>query len=66
MGILKFCLSKHRSFYCSLAFKHRTTPWRVYKLAHGSEAHSVKEISILKELKEVGIIKDFYSRIPEG
>lgn len=66
MGIFKFCFSKHRLFYCSLAFKYKTAPWRVYQLAHGSEAHFVKEMSILRELKEVGIIKDFYSRKPES
>lgn len=53
-----FIISKNNKYYFSLALKHKTTPWLVYKLAHGKPTYSVKGKNILKDLKRIGIIDD--------
>ena len=59
MEIFIFWNSKYRFVYCSLAFKHQVTPWKVWRLAHGKmPARSMKEEKILRKLKEAKIIVD--------
>lgn len=48
--------SNNKNIYIKVAFKFRTTPWRVYNLAHGSRTKSYEETLILNKLKQEGVI----------
>lgn len=53
-----FWFSKKRNSYIKIAFQFRTTPWRVYNLAHGSRIKSYQELQILEKLKQEKIISN--------
>ncbi len=59
MILLKILKSSNRSVYFSLAKKHHTTVWKVYKLAHGKKVRLTSTtIDILNELKALNIIEN--------
>lgn len=55
-GFWKVWFSENRGVYIRIAFCFRSTPWRVYDLAHGRRSKSYEDIQILKKLEEEGII----------
>ena len=46
--------------YVEIARKHRSTPWRVYHLGHGGRGKTLKDMRILEELQQYGIISHIY------
>lgn len=48
--------SKNRWTYIWLAIKHHTTPTHVYNLAHDKEEMHQKDMPIMRDLKQRGII----------
>lgn len=58
--IWKVWFSERRSIYIRIACKYWATPWRVYRLGHGSKCKTRKDIKILSELKRYGIISQIY------
>ena len=46
--------------YIEIARKHRSTPWRVYHLGHGGRGKTLKDMRILEELQQYGIISHIY------
>lgn len=56
----KVWFSKRRSTYIRIAYKYRSTPWRVYYLGHGGKCETRKDMKILSELKRHGIISQIY------
>lgn len=53
---LNFLNSRHRSEYCKLAFKHFTTPWHVYSIAHGNKIERGKDKKIAHDLLKLKIV----------
>ncbi len=47
---LKFLVSRHRSTYIKLAFKHLTTPWHVHSIANGKNMKGGKDKEIVHDL----------------
>lgn len=41
-----------------ISLKYHTTPWRVYKLAHGQRIRTKKDNKVVNELLEEGIISE--------
>lgn len=59
MIILKVFRSKNKLVYFSLAKKYNTTPWYVYKLAHGKRVRITGVThEILNELRDLNIIEN--------
>ena len=56
----KVWFSRRRKIYIQIAYKFRSTPWRVYDLGHGGRSKSKKDIKILEELKQREIISRIY------
>ena len=59
-SLWKVWFSKRRNIYVQIARKHHSTPWRVYHLGHGGVSKSNKDIKILEELKQNGVISQIY------
>ncbi len=59
-SLWKVWFSKRRRIYLQIARKYRTTPWRVYHLGHGEFSKSKKDIKILEELQQYGVISQIY------
>lgn len=59
-GLWKVWFSRRRRTYIRIACKFRTTPWRVYHLGHGKMSKCLKDVNILKELQQQGIISRIY------
>ena len=55
-SLWKVWFSKRRHLYIEIARKHRSTPWRVYHLGHGGRGKTLKDMRILEELQQYGII----------
>lgn len=53
---LKFLVSRHRSTYIKLAFKHFTTPWHVHSIAHGKKIKGGKDKKIVHDLLRLKIV----------
>lgn len=51
-----FLDSSNRWIYIKIAILNGTTPWRVYRLAHGAEEFHEKDQKIMHDLKEAKII----------
>lgn len=49
--------SEHKAAYRSIACEHKTTSFRVYRLAHGKKAKCNKDYKVLKSLKKLDIIE---------
>lgn len=60
MKIWKFWSSPRRELYIRLARQYRTTPWKVYNLAHGSRTRCNTDLQVLKELEKEGVIAKIY------
>lgn len=56
----KVWFSKRRHLYIEIARKHRSSPWRVYHLGHGGRGKTLKDMRILEELQQYGIISHIY------
>lgn len=56
-----FLDSSNRWTYIKIAIKNGTTPWRVYRLAHGSDECHEKDQKIMHDLKEAKIIRHHHS-----
>ncbi|WP_291596662.1 hypothetical protein [Bacteroides sp.] len=59
-SIWKVWFSRRRSIYVRIARKYHTTPWRVYYLGHGGVSKNNKDIKILEELQQNGVISHIY------
>lgn len=59
-SLWKVWFSKRRRIYLQIARKYRATPWRVYHLGHGGFSKSKKDIKILEELQQYGVISQIY------
>lgn len=59
-SIWKVWFSRRRSIYIRIARKCRSTPWRVYHLGHGGVSKNNKDIKILEELQQNGVISQIY------
>lgn len=53
---LKFLTARHRSVYIKIARKYKTTPWHVYRIAHGEEVVYDNDRKIAHELMDMKII----------
>lgn len=58
VGLYKYLFkSENKDIYRSIANQYKSSPLRVYKLAHGKKAKSNKDYQILKRLCEEKIIE---------
>lgn len=53
---LSFLFSRHRKIYIKIAYKYKTSPSVVYRLAHGKVTNKSKHHKILADLKENGVV----------
>lgn len=54
--MFRFLSAKHRWMYIKMAFKYRTSPNHIWKLAHGKSPKGQRDKRILHELLDIGII----------
>jgi hypothetical protein len=48
--------NKDRKSYRTIAMKHKSTTWNVYRIAHGKNIRTLRDGSIYRELFRQGII----------
>lgn len=59
-SLWKVWFSRRRSIYLQIARKYHATSWRVYHLGYGGLSKNKKDIKILEELRQNGVISQIY------
>ena len=54
--MFEYLFARHRNDYIRLALHHKTSPDRIWRLAHGHSAENSKDTQILHDLLDLGII----------
>jgi len=54
--MFEYLYARHRSDYIRIAFHNWTTPYHVWKLAHGKHPKNKKDRRIVHELLDLGIV----------
>ena len=54
--MFEYLFARHRNDYIRLALHHKTSPDRIWRLAHGHSAKTDTDREILHDLLDLGII----------